>query len=97
MLTRSEFCDGMLWKACWRNRATLVAFNLGFDISRLRLSWHAGRGRHKGAIVLRLWDWEGSDNRFRPNVIARRLDNRRSLFSWTGVKGAPKDEPKHRA
>ena len=87
----------MLWKACWRNRATLVAFNLGFDVSRLRLSWHAGRDRHRGAFVLRLWEWGGGDDRYRPNVIARRLDNRRSLFSWTGVLSAPKGEPKHRA
>lgn len=97
VLTRSEFCERMLWKACWRNRATLVAFNLGFDISRLRRSWHSGRGRHKGAFVLRLWEWEGGDDRYRPNVVARRLDNRRSLFSWTGVLSAPKGEPKHRA
>ncbi|MGO9964840.1 MAG: hypothetical protein ACLPUG_15625, partial [Acidimicrobiales bacterium] len=97
VLTRNEFCERILWKACWRNRATLVAFNLGFDISRLRLSWHAGRGRHRGAFVLRLWEWEGRDDRYRPNVIARRLDNRRCLFSWTGVLSPPKGDPKHRA
>jgi hypothetical protein len=97
VLTRREFCDRMLWGACWRNRATLVAFNLGFDISRLRLSWHAGRGRHKGAFVLRLWEYHGGDHRYRPNVIARRLDNRRSLFSWTGVKDPPNDGTPHRS
>src|ERR1019366_5414412 len=95
VLTRSEFCERMLWGACWRGRATLVAFNLGFDISRLRLSWHAGRGRHRGAFVLRLWEYQGGDHRYRPNVVARRLDNRRSLFAWTGVKDPPDDGAKH--
>jgi hypothetical protein len=97
VLTRAEFCERMLWGACWRNRATLVGFNLGFDISRLRLSWHEGRGRHKGAFVLRLWEYQGGDNRFRPNVVARRLDNRRSLFSWTGVLDPPDDGAPHRS
>ena len=97
VLTRADFCERMLWEACWRGRATLVAFNLGFDLSRLRLSWHEGRGRHKGAFVLRLWEWEGADHRYRPNVVARRLDSRRTLFAWTGVLDPPKDGTVNRA
>ena len=63
VLSRHEFCERMLWGACWRNRATLVGFNLGFDLSRLRLSWHEGRGLYNGAFVLRLWEWEQKDHR----------------------------------
>ena len=95
VLTRHEFCERMLWGACWRNRATLVGFNLGFDISRLRLSWHEGRGLYNGAFVLRLWEWEGKDHRYRPNVIARRLDNKRTLLAWSGVRDAPDDGDEH--
>jgi hypothetical protein len=95
VLTRHQFCERMLWGACWRNRATLVGFNLGFDISRLRLSWHEGRGLYNGAFVLRLWEWEQKDHRYRPNVIARRLDNKRTLFAWSGVKDAPDDGDEH--
>jgi hypothetical protein len=47
--------------------------------------------------VLRLWEFGGGDHRYRPNVIARRLDNRRSLFSWTGVKDPPDDGARHRS
>lgn len=47
--------------------------------------------------MLRLWEWEGAEDRYRPIVIARQLDTKRSLFSWTGVLSAPKDEPKHQA
>ena len=95
VLSRHEFCERMLWGACWRNRATLVGFNLGFDISRLRLSWHEGRGLYNGAFVLRLWEWEGKDHRYRPNVIARRLDNKRTLLVWSGVRDAPDDGDEH--
>ena len=95
VLSRHEFCERMLWGACWRNRATLVGFNLGFDISRLRLSWHEGRGLYNGAFVLRLWEWEGKDHRYRPNVIARPLDNKRTLLAWSGVRDAPDDGDEH--
>jgi hypothetical protein len=95
VLSRHEFCERMLWGACWRNRATLVGFNLGFDLSRLRLSWHEGRGLYNGAFVLRLWEWEGKDHRYRPNVIARRLDNKRTLLAWSGVRDAPDDGDEH--
>ena len=95
VLTRHEFCERMLWGACWRNRATLVGFNVGFDLSRLRLSWHEGRGLYNGAFVLRLWEWEGKDHRYRPNVIARRLDNKRTLLAWSGVRDAPDDGDEH--
>jgi len=97
LLTRHEFCERMLWGACWRGRASLVGFNLGFDISRLALSWHEGRGLYHGAFVLRLWEWQGKDHRFRPNVVARRLDNRRTLVGWGGVEGAPDDGDGHRS
>jgi hypothetical protein len=97
LLSRHEFCERMLWGACWRGRATLVGFNLGFDLSRLALSWHEGRGLYRGAFVLRLWEWQGKDHRFRPNVVARRLDNRRTLFAWGGVEGAPDDGDEHRS
>jgi hypothetical protein len=97
VLTRHEFCERMLWGACWRNRATLVGFNLGFDLSRLRLSWHEGRGLYNGAFVFRLWEWEGRDHQYRPNVIARRLDNKRTLFAWSAVRDAPDDGDKHRS
>jgi len=95
VLSRHEFCERMLWGACWRNRATLVGFNLGFDLSRLRLSWHEGRGLYNGAFVLRLWEWEGKDHRYRPNLIARRLDNKRTLLAWSGVRDAPDDGDEH--
>ena len=45
--------------------------------------------------MLRLWEWEGKDHRYRPNAIARRLDNKRTLFAWSGVKDAPDDGDEH--
>jgi hypothetical protein len=97
--TRAEFCEDVLWEACWRNRAWLVGFNLAFDLSRLALSWTEGRGKagrkaNRGAFVLRLWEWDGGDHRFRPNVAITRLDGRRHLFSWGEVLDPPEDTGK---
>jgi hypothetical protein len=102
--TRAEFCERVLWEACWRNRAWLVGFSLAFDLSRLARSWTEGRGRrrakkaqrqarrgNRGAFVLRLWEWDGGDNRFRPNVAVTRLDGGRHLFSWGAVTDPPPD------
>ena len=97
VLTRHEFCEHLLWEACYRNKATLVGFNLGFDLSRLALSAHPGRGAYSGGFVLRLWQYNGGDHRFRPNVVARRIDNKRTLFSWTVVVSPPDDGAPHRA
>ena len=52
-------------------------------------------GLYNGAFVLRLWEWEGKDHRYRPNVIARRLDNKRTLLAWSGVRDAPDDGDEH--
>jgi hypothetical protein len=102
--TRAGFCERVLWEACWRNRAWLVGFSLAFDLSRLALSWTEGRGKrrakkgerqarrgNRGAFVLRLWEWDGNDDRFRPNVAVTRLDGRRHLFSWGAVADPPSD------
>jgi hypothetical protein len=98
--TRADFCEHVLWEACWQNRAWLVGFNLAFDLSRLALSWTEGRGKgarraNRGAVVLRLWEHEGADNRFRPNVYVGHLQGRRHTFAWGGVEDPPRDAGKH--
>jgi hypothetical protein len=115
VLSRHEFCERMIWRACFLNEVTLAGLNLPFDISRLALSWHPrrtpARRPRKGqkgqptsgetaekvqtgpTFVLRLWEHNGSDNRFRPNVLATRLDNRRTLLHFTGVADPPHDAP----
>ena len=88
--SRAEFCE-LVFEACWVNRASLVGFNLAFDISRLALSWAEGRGRQRRAMGLRLWEHEGADNRFRPNVYVGHLQGRRFTFGWGGVEDPPRD------
>lgn len=96
VLSRAEFCERMIWQACWRNRATLVGFNLPFDISRIALSHHEGHAKGPGPFVFRLWEHEGSDHRYRPNVLAQRLDNRRTMLHFGGVLDPPEDSDDHR-
>ena len=94
VLSRAEFCERLIWPA-WCNETTICGFNLSFDFSRLALSYHAKR-RDSSTFVLRLWEHEGGDNRFRPNVHAKRLDNKRTLLNFSEVMDPPTDVPGNR-
>ena len=94
VLSRAQFCERLIWPA-WCKSDTICGFNLSFDFSRLALSHHAKR-RDSSTFVLRLWEHEGKDNRFRPNVHGKRLDNKRTIFDFSGVMDPPPDVSKNR-
>ena len=94
VLSRADFCERIIWQACWRSRATMCGFNLRFDISRLALSHHAKR-TDPSTVVFRLWEHDGDDNRFRPNEEATRLDNKRTILHHGAVVDPPDDGFEH--
>lgn len=79
LLSRSEFVEQILYKYGYRNQATIVGFNLPFDLSRIALSSGTSRGFLSGGISLRFWE----DERFRPRIAYRALDSRRTLMQFT--------------
>jgi hypothetical protein len=46
LLSRAEFVNRVFYPAAWESRATVVGFNLPFDISRLAIGVSEGRGRN---------------------------------------------------
>jgi len=89
LLSRAEFVEQVLFAWGYRQQATIVGFNLAFDLTRL--ATHAGpaRGRNSGGFSLRLWDYKGGEHPFRPRVVVRTVDRYRTLISFT----TPADTP----
>jgi hypothetical protein len=56
LLSRTDFVEQILWKYAYRQQATIVGFNLPFDLTRLATLAAPARGRNSGGISLRLWE-----------------------------------------
>lgn len=100
VLSRRQFLDRVLYKAAYeRPRATLVAFNFPFDITRLAV--HAGPANHwtkrskehpdrkprlssfAGGFSIQLWDYQGKEHQFRPRIGVKNIDSKRALKGFT--------------
>lgn len=84
VMSRREWVESVMFR-CLRMGAVVVGFNLPFDLSRVAVGASPGIGENYGAFSLKLWDLEG----FRPHIIIRNLDSRKSLISTTGIKPQP--------
>lgn len=76
-----------LFHYVYRLRATVVGHNLPFDLTRLAVEWSPARGRFLGGVSLTLWprtDGEG-ENRFRPRLRLKTLNNRASLIEFAAT------------
>jgi hypothetical protein len=81
LLSRGEFCERAL-RAALSASATLVGFNLPFDLSRLAFRVAEARGEFAGGFSLCLYAYEREGvlcaNPYRPRVVVRSLDSKRS-------------------
>lgn len=75
LLSRHDWVEQILWPALQLG-AVVVGFNLPFDLSRVAVDAGPGSGDNYGALSLKLWDKDG----FRPRIIIRHLDSRKSLI-----------------
>src|SRR5712692_9914914 len=70
LLTRHQFVEN-LFRASYKGRCLLVAFNFPFDISRVACDFKPARRRFAGGFSLDLWSYakDGSEHRdrFRPS------------------------------
>jgi len=75
LLSRQDWVEQILWLALGLG-AVVVGFNLPFDLSRIAVDAGPGTDDNYGALSLKLWDTDG----FRPRIIIRHLDSRKSLI-----------------
>ncbi len=85
VLSRREFVDTVLWPAAARARATVVGFNLPFDLSRLAVHAGEARGGNAGGFSFQLWDYQGKNHQYRPWITIRSLDSKRARIAFTRV------------
>lgn len=82
-MTAAEFVENVFFRIGYDLRATIVGFNLPFDISRLAIRHGPSRGpTMKGGFSFQL-----SPNRNWPNIQIKHLNNRVSLIRFTTRPG----------
>lgn len=75
----ADFVEDVFFKLGYDLRATIVGFNLPFDLSRLAIKHSSARRRPmRGGFSFRL-----SENRWRPRVQVKHLSRRASLIRFT--------------
>ena len=89
--SRTDFCDEILFKWGYEKGALIVGFNLPFDLSRIAIDSTPARGRFFGGVSLQLF----AKDRFRPRLVIKALDSKRSLMQFTRFHRA--DETQHQA
>jgi hypothetical protein len=94
LLTRHEFVE-KLFRASYKGRFLLTAFNFPFDISRVARDSANAKGRFAGGFSLNLWSYFDCgierDDRYRPSVCIKHIDSKRALKGFTGRR-EPDDE-----
>jgi len=87
LLTRHEFVE-RLFRAAYKGRFLLAAFNFPFDISRVACDFTNARRRFAGGFSLDLWSYhkDNSERRdqFRPSICIKHIDSKRALKGFTG-------------
>jgi len=96
LLTRRQFVDN-LYRAAYKGRCLLVAFNLPFDLSRVAYDFTTARGRFAGGFALELWSYIDQSscervNRHRPRIAIKHIDSKRALKGFTARKGPDKTD-----
>ena len=88
---RQEFVDDVFFGRAWQLRATIVGFNLPFDISRLAIAHGTARtpldnetGGMRGAFTFRL-----SDQKIYPNIRIRHMSRTAASISFAATMRQP--------
>jgi hypothetical protein len=77
LIPLSRFVDEVFYPYVYDSHATLVGFNLPFDLSRLAISWGLGRKKWKNGFIFTL-----SDQRFRPQIHVKSLDSTKAFIEF---------------
>ncbi|HUF97155.1 MAG TPA: hypothetical protein VMM60_03425 [Ilumatobacter sp.] len=85
LLPRRQFVEEVVFHWGYRNQATIVGYNLPFDLSRLAIKAAPARGRNRGGISLQLWDHNGQEHKYRPRLLLRHIDRYRTLIQFSST------------
>jgi transcriptional regulator with XRE-family HTH domain len=77
-MKHTAFVEDIFFRRGYELRATIVGFNLPFDISRLALGWVPARGKMRGGFSFKM-----SDKWWRPRVQIKHLSGRAAFIQFT--------------
>ena len=97
--SRGNFVEKMVWPTL-RAGGALVAFNLGFDLSRIAVRW-SDRKDGKGFTFYLSDYWSEKRkrlevNRFRPGIARTSIDSKKSFYSIGFTEGTPEEINEYR-
>jgi hypothetical protein len=77
LLTHTEFVDDVFFRIGYDYRATIVGFNLPFDIARIAINADSARGRMKGGFTFGL-----TENKKRPRIQIKHLSAKAAFIQF---------------
>lgn len=84
LLTRDEFADQVFFAIGWQLRATIIGFNLPFDISRIAIGHGSARTSMRGGFTFKL-----SNQKIYPRVQVRHLSQRMAFIRFAATMRQP--------
>jgi hypothetical protein len=80
LLTRDEFAERIFYQIGYACRATIVGFNLPFDISRIAIRHGSARNEMRGGFSFAL-----CENPYQPHVRVRHISQRSAFIRFAGL------------
>lgn len=84
LLTRDAFADDIFFGIGWQLRATIIGFNLPFDISRVAIGHNSARTEMRGGFTFKL-----SRQKIYPNVQVKHLSQRAAFIRFAATMRQP--------
>lgn len=85
LLTAKEFIESVLYLIGYKYRATIVGFNLPFDISRLAIDHAPARTNPFNKIMRGGFTFKLSENPFHPRVQIKHISSRDSFIQFAAI------------
>lgn len=87
MMTAQEFVENIFYGVGYQYRASIVGFNLPFDISRLAIDHAPARGSRHNKIMRGGFTFKLSENSFHPRVQIKHISSRDAFIQFAATKG----------
>jgi hypothetical protein len=78
LLSRSQFAEKWLWKVAYQREATVVGFNLPFDLSRIAIDVTDARPPYADGFSFQMWKFG-----MRPNLRIKHVSSKKAFIGWT--------------
>lgn len=86
-ITVKDFIESVFYRVGYQYRATIVGFNLPFDISRLASEHSTARASRWNKVMRGGFSFKLSENEFHPRIQVKHVSSRDSFIQFAATKG----------